>query len=244
VNYLAHAYLSFDIPEIAVGNLISDFVKGKKKLDYPEAIQQGISLHRAIDAFTDAHEITRQAKVFFKPDYGLYAGALTDVVYDHFLANDHHEFPGNEEEGNIPHPEAAASGSGPRGVIADSGGGLGAFAEKTYEQLAPFQPLFPERFARMWPYMRSQNWLYNYRYKEGIFNSFAGLSRRAAYMAPPEKACQLFEAHYKELEACYALFFPALKDFAFTTLRQLLDPGQPPQHHRPWIENPGYGKIE
>jgi acyl carrier protein phosphodiesterase len=199
VNYLAHAYLSFGIPEIAVGNLISDFVKGKKKLDYPETIQKGISLHRAIDTFTDSHEITRQAKVFFKPVYGLYAGALTDVAYDHFLANDPREFP---EEGEDL---------------------LDVFAQKTYEQLAPFQALFPERFARMFPYMRSQNWLYNYRYKQGIFNSFAGLSRRAAYMAPPEMACQLFEDHYKELEACYALFFPALKDYAFTTLRQLMD---------------------
>ena len=31
VNYLAHAYLSFGDPEILTGNLISDFVKGKKK---------------------------------------------------------------------------------------------------------------------------------------------------------------------------------------------------------------------
>ncbi|HWK02313.1 MAG TPA: ACP phosphodiesterase [Puia sp.] len=207
MNYLAHAYLSFSIPEIAVGNLISDFVKGKKKLDYPETIQKGISLHRAIDAFTDAHEITRQAKVFFRADYGLYAGALTDVVYDHFLANDPHEF---------------AGGANSLG----GGSGLSTFAEKTYEQLAPFLPLFPEQFARMFPYMRSQNWLYNYRYKEGIFSSFTGLSRRAAYMGDPGKACELFETHYKELEACYALFFPALKDFAFATLEQLMDPGE------------------
>ena len=201
MNYLAHAYLSFSIPEIVVGNLISDFVKGKKKLDYPESIQKGIVLHRAIDTFTDEHEVTRQAKTFFRPDYGLYAGALTDVVYDHFLANDSQAFPG----------------------------GLAAFAENTYEQLAPFQPLFPEKFARMWPYMRSQNWLYNYRTQEGIFHSFAGLSRRAAYMPSPEKACQVFETCYKELEACYSLFFPELAAFASTTLQQLLE---------------GYGKIE
>ncbi len=35
MNYLAHAYLSFNDPEILVGNMISDFVKGKKKFDYP-----------------------------------------------------------------------------------------------------------------------------------------------------------------------------------------------------------------
>ena len=36
MNYLAHAYLSFNDPEILVGNMISDFVKGKKKADNVE----------------------------------------------------------------------------------------------------------------------------------------------------------------------------------------------------------------
>ena len=32
MNYLAHAYLSFGDPDILAGNMISDFVKGKKKV--------------------------------------------------------------------------------------------------------------------------------------------------------------------------------------------------------------------
>jgi len=159
VNYLAHAYLSFGIPEIVVGNLVSDFIKGKKKLDYPEAIQKGISLHRAIDTFTDTHPVTKKAKIFFREDYGLYAGALTDVVYDHFLANDTREFP--------------------------SAAQLAGFAQSIYTQVGTREKILPERFARAFPYMRSQDWLYNYRFKEGIFNAFAGLARRAAYMPPP-----------------------------------------------------------
>src|ERR1700682_4685290 len=74
MNFLAHAYLSFEIPEILVGNLISDFVKGKKKFDYSFPIQHGISLHRSIDHFTDTHPVTSKAKSLFKADYGLYAG--------------------------------------------------------------------------------------------------------------------------------------------------------------------------
>ena len=66
MNYLAHAYLSFGMPAITVGNLISDFVKGKQKFTYPAAIQQGIVLHRAIDTFTDTHAVTRKAKTFFR----------------------------------------------------------------------------------------------------------------------------------------------------------------------------------
>ena len=92
MNYLAHAYLSFNTPGILTGNMISDFVKGKKKFDYNETIQKGITLHRAIDEFTDSHSVTKEAKIFFKADYRLYSGAFVDVVYDHFLATDENEF--------------------------------------------------------------------------------------------------------------------------------------------------------
>jgi acyl carrier protein phosphodiesterase len=95
LNYLAHAYLSFNHPEILVGNMISDYVKGKKKFDYPAAIQKGITLHRAIDTFTDDHPATKKAKEVFRPHYRLYSGAFVDVVYDHFLATDDREFPGS-----------------------------------------------------------------------------------------------------------------------------------------------------
>ena len=210
VNYLAHAYLSFGIPDVVVGNLISDFVKGKKQLDYPDSIRKGITLHRAIDTFTDTHPVTRHAKAYFRPVYGLYSGALIDVAYDHFLANDREAFAA-EEEGSRAEEGRAGTPGAPRASLA-------AFAQQTYRQLATRESLFPERFARMFPYMRDQDWLYHYRYKEGIFNSFAGLARRAAYMPPPQQACELFEAHFTDLEACYREFFPSLRDFAVRTM--------------------------
>jgi acyl carrier protein phosphodiesterase len=249
MNYLAHAYLSFEITDIAVGNMISDFVKGKQKLDYPIAIQQGIMLHRFIDSFTDSHAVTRQAKSFFKEAYGLYAGPLVDVVYDHFLANDPLRFPETGEKGPVagdgmrgPGERVGGTGGGldgagggtrgpgdrargpEGGAIGDEetgGTGLKAFAQKTYERLSTRQALMPERFGRFFHYMRAQDWLFNYRYKQGIFNSFEGLARRAAYMGSSERAAQLFEKHYSGLEACYTDFFPALQDFALRTLEQL-----------------------
>jgi acyl carrier protein phosphodiesterase len=217
MNYLAHAYLSFEITDITVGNMISDFVKGKQKFDYPVAIQHGITLHRAIDSFTDSHAVTRQAKSFFKKAYGLYAGPLVDVVYDHFLANDPLRFPETEEKGEPAGPQAPAAAN-----REETGGtGLKVFAQKTYEQLSTRQALMPERFGRLFNYMREQDWLFNYRYKQGIFNAFAGLARRAAYMGSAEQADLLFEQYYTGLEACYADFFPALQDFALRTLQQL-----------------------
>jgi acyl carrier protein phosphodiesterase len=195
VNYLAHAYLSYDLPDVLTGNLISDFVKGKRKLDYPPAIRVGIALHRAIDGFTDVHGATRRAKSYFRADYGLYSGPVTDVVYDHFLATDARIFP--------------------------TAGDLAAFAQRTYGQLAGREGLFPERFGRLFPFMRNQDWLSGYRLKEGIYASLGGLARRAAYMPDPGQACRLFETHYAELGDCYRDFFPELEDFARRTLEGL-----------------------
>jgi acyl carrier protein phosphodiesterase len=198
MNYLAHAYLSFDIAEITVGNMMSDFVKGKQKELYPSKIRQGIVLHRAIDSFTDTHSVTKKAKAFFREEYGLYAGPLTDIIYDHFLANDPVIFP-----------------------LGEVGSALKGFAERTYQQVAAFEDLLPERFAQLFYYMRREDWLSHYGYKELIFKSFEGLHRRAKYMPPAERAKRLFEAHYEDLEGCYAEFFPELKDFALRTLDQL-----------------------
>ncbi len=189
MNYLAHAYLSFGEPDILAGNLISDFVKGKKKLDYSPGIQKGISLHRAIDEFTDVHEATRQAKQFFKPAYGLYAGAFIDIVYDHFLANDEKVF--SDERA------------------------LAVFTQKTYRQLMNYEPVFPEKFRRFFYYMQSEDWLFHYRFTNGIRNSFAGLVRRAAYLDDHHAAVNIFEKNYPELKTCYEKFFPDLRNFAY-----------------------------
>ncbi len=67
MNYLAHAYLSFKNEEILVGNMISDFVKGGSKFNFPVNIQKGIMLHRMIDAFADLHPATKTAINILKP---------------------------------------------------------------------------------------------------------------------------------------------------------------------------------
>src|SRR5690349_9308251 len=88
MNYLGHAYLSFNSPPILVGNMISDFVKGAGKFSFSGNIQKGITLHRQIDDFTDSHPATKEAMKIFRPQYRLYSGPIMDILYDYFLAND------------------------------------------------------------------------------------------------------------------------------------------------------------
>ncbi len=195
MNYLAHAYLSFNHPDILVGNMISDFVKGKKQFDYPVTIQKGIQLHRAIDAFTDQHSITKELKKFFTPAVRLYAGAFIDIVYDHFLALHQHVL--NEKEWLN-------------------------FTTNTYAKLEAQTHFFPDKFARMFPYMQQQNWLFNYRYKWGIDNSFGGLVRRAQHLTSHELPFQLFNEHYNLLAASSDLFITEVIDFARAEFNRLI----------------------
>jgi acyl carrier protein phosphodiesterase len=195
MNYLAHAYLSFHEPEILAGNMISDFVKGRKKFDYSLTIQQGITLHRAIDQFTDFHPVTQEAKSYFKKDYRLYSGAFVDVVFDHFLANDKNEFSNDKE--------------------------LDSFCQSTYHNLQNNSSVFPEKFLQMLPYMKKQNWLFHYGSREGIEKSFGGLVRRAVYLSESAIAFSIFNNYYQELEKCYQLFFPEIKKFSAQYVSEL-----------------------
>ncbi|MFX4431684.1 hypothetical protein ABTA78_19410, partial [Acinetobacter baumannii] len=68
MNYLAHAYYSFEDPDILLGNMISDYIKGSKQYTFPKEVQAGIRLHRQIDSFTDAHAATKEIKKIFAPE--------------------------------------------------------------------------------------------------------------------------------------------------------------------------------
>lgn len=197
MNYLAHAYLSFNDPDILAGNMISDYIKGKKQFDYPTAVQKGIRLHRAIDNFTDTHAATHELKSFFRPRYRLYSGAFADVVYDHFLANDIQQFA--------------------------TGTDLQKFASTTYNMLESFTGIFPLPFQKMFPYMKEYDWLSNYRHRWGIEKSFGGVVRRAAYLEESEKAFEIFNEHYAAMQACYDHFFPDLKKYSSGQLCELLN---------------------
>jgi acyl carrier protein phosphodiesterase len=186
MNFLAHAYLSFNHPDILVGNMISDFVRGSARFSYPEGVQKGIRIHRDIDRFTDFHPAVKEAKKHFAPAYRLYAGAFVDIVLDHFLANDEKEFL-NEQH-------------------------LMDFSKNTYRLLSSYSQKLPESFSHILPYMISQNWLFHYRFPEGIEKSFNGLVRRAAFISDAQPAVHIFREQLIALQSVYEDFFPELKN--------------------------------
>lgn len=195
MNFLGHALLSFGDKDLITGNLIADYVKGKMALEkYPEKIRRGILLHRQIDAFTDIHPATKRARIWFREAYGLYAGAIMDSLYDHFLANDPRYFKSEKD--------------------------LFDFSQEIYRKAEANKAFFPQGFARFFPHMKSENWLYNYRTVKGMEQTLAGLYRRANYMPDPGKAYGIFIGHYHQLAQCYYDFIDETAAYVKVQLSQ------------------------
>ncbi|HEY0059375.1 MAG TPA: ACP phosphodiesterase [Flavisolibacter sp.] len=195
MNFLAHAYLSFDHPQVLAGNMISDFVKGKAQYDFAPLVQAGIKLHRSIDKYTDDHWATKGAQEIFRPAYRLYSGPIMDVIYDHFLATD---------------------------PIIFNNHTLRQFSQKVYATLDTQSFYLPVRFLNMLPYMKAQDWLKNYNTVEGIERSLAGLVRRSSFMNDHQGAVSLFLEHYELLRSHYNSFFGDLKQHAAEKFEELV----------------------
>lgn len=182
MNFLAHSFLTFNDGQI-VGQFLEDFIRNKERFNFPKDIQDGITLHRAIDTFTDAHPAIHEAKKLFSPLVRLYAGAFVDVSMDYFLATD---FKLNSLNGWKKH------------------------SLNVYRVLNENLHYFPETFKRMLTKMEQDDWLFNYREDWGIKFSIQNVLNKAKYL---EKGIPVFEAFLDNkniLQNCYNEFFPDL----------------------------------
>jgi len=182
MNYLAHSFLTFSDGQI-VGQFLEDFIRNKDRFSFPKEIQDGITLHRAIDTFTDAHPALHEAKKVFSPLVRLYSGAFVDVSMDHFVARDMslHSLQGWKEH-----------------------------SLRVYRVLNENEKWLPENFKRMLVKMEHDDWLYNYREDWGIKFSIQNVLNKAKYLDKDLHVFELFLQNKEILQECYDAFFPDL----------------------------------
>ena len=179
MNYLAHSFLAFSDEQI-VGQFLEDVIRNKDRFSFPEKIQQGITLHREVDTFTDAHPEISEAKKIFSPLVRLYSGAFVDVAMDYFLAN------------------------------SMSDADLKKHAEKVYLVLRKYQEFLPEKLMRMVNGMEKDNWLYNYKEDWGIQYSMQNVLNKAKYLEKDLATFEIFMNHKPQLQKHFEAFFPDL----------------------------------
>ncbi len=187
MNFLAHIYLSFDDPEITLGNFIADSIRGNKFKHLPERVQKGILLHREIDTFTDTHEIPKISSKRLHKNYSHYSRVIVDIFYDHYLAKNWSTY---------------------------SKTPLDAYVDNFYDLLEDNYPILPVGVQRMMPYMISDNWIYNYSKMEGIAKVLKGMNRRTNNKSKMNFAILDLEEHYEKFEEEFAAFFDELMVFS------------------------------
>lgn len=164
---------------------MADFIRGKPLPNLPAGIQNGIRLHRAIDDFTDKHEINAQAYAYLRSSSGRLAPVFLDIAYDYFLASHAHYFPN----------EAA----------------LGMFAAETFDKVDAQLMHTDERFSSMYARMKEQNWLLKYREKENMARSFNSVTYRTKLITDTTPVFEEFLKNEKELKSAFDAFFPDLE---------------------------------
>lgn len=179
MNFLAHSYLTFTDEQI-VGQFLEDFIRNKERFTFPEKIGEGITLHRAIDTFTDAHVEISEAKKIFSPLVRLYSGAFVDVSMDYFLANSLNDK-----------------------VLFDH-------SQRVYRVLRKHEHLFPVTFLRMLDRMEKDNWLYNYKENWGIEFSMKNVLHKAKYLDQNIPIFDVFLTNKPQLQIHFDRFFPDL----------------------------------
>ncbi len=183
MNFLAHAHLSGKNNDLMVGNFIADAVKGNASLKYSGDILKGITLHRQIDTFTDAHRLHRQSRNLIREDFGKFSGIVVDIYYDHFLAGNWHVY--SEEP-------------------------LGNFTSWVYKELSKRWMIVPGHTKRILPFMISQNWLLNYANFKGLENVFNGMDRRTHYISGMQNAVGVLKKNYQPLQDDFTAFYAEL----------------------------------
>jgi acyl carrier protein phosphodiesterase len=86
LNFLAHFHLAWPDEGLVAGGLEGDYYKGPLRGELPDAIERGVRLHRAVDAYTDSHPLIAQLRRELPGGLRRYAGILIDLSFDHFLS--------------------------------------------------------------------------------------------------------------------------------------------------------------
>jgi acyl carrier protein phosphodiesterase len=185
MNFLAHLFLSGTDPELLVGNLLGDFVKGRLAGRFQSGIERGIVLHRRIDSFASRDRHFIQSKRRIDASFGHYRGVLVDIFYDHFLSVHWNEY------ADVPLPR---------------------FLDGAQRIVLKYEEFLPERFLRVVPVIFAEL-LPSYLEVKGIGRALQRMSTRIARPNRLGEGGAELLRHYDGLCEDFRRFLPELQGF-------------------------------
>lgn len=184
MNFLAHLHLAHLADSSLSGNLLADFVRGNPQSLYPQAVVDGIHMHRRIDVLTDNLPEVKTAREWFRPETRRVAPITLDVMWDHFLSL-HWE----EVSPELP---------------------LAEFIGYAEAQIGEILPDSPPRFINLNDYLWSERWLERYRDMAFIQNVLNGMASRRPRLDALRDSWHDLDAHYEQLETLFWQFYPRM----------------------------------
>ena len=192
MNFLAHFALSNKSQNLSVGSFLGDFVKGRLSGQYNREVEIGIKLHRAIDAYTDHHVLTRLSRERFGGKFKRIAGIMTDIAYDHLLALSWDSF----------YDES-----------------LSLFSKRVLNGVLEFKSL-PSEAENLAKIMLRKNSLENYKNEKFLREACLSLHTRLKERTPMIEAPKKIIKTKKDLHSDFNLFYPQLMTFTAEWLKK------------------------
>ena len=186
MNYLAHFALAGPETGLLVGGFLGDYIKGRLENRFSPEIERGIRLHRAIDQYTDSHPVVKNSYKRFDPRFRRYAGIITDIAFDHLLAQNWPQYY------NEP---------------------LESYSASTLEKLLAHKDMLTDAAFQRAAHMQEHNSLAHYGQLQFLEQSLAYLSGRLKHANPLIEAYPHCEAQLPSLQEDLSVFYPGLIEF-------------------------------
>ena len=191
MNFLAHFHLAWPDAQLIAGGLEGDFFRGSINQSAPPALARGIHLHRAIDAYTDAHPVVVELRRQFPAHLRRYSGILIDLAFDHYLTLHWSRY------GAVLLPEFNAS---------------------VYQILQSHEHEFSPGSARMMKRLLEYDILNRYHHWRTVIDTAARIGERFRRGNPLLNLEGELEALKAALEAAFLVFYPQLQIFSAQTI--------------------------
>ena len=194
MNYLAHIALSGENPEHQVGGFLGDFHRGPVQGHFPLAIEAGIVAHRKLDAFVDNQQELRCFLQRFDKPLRRYSGIVADIIYDHILANEWHQYYGQS---------------------------LDSFCQNFYGYLSEYEPLLSEAAKHFLYHAPSVGWLQSYQDPNNLAFILKRVGQRFKKSVALEAALPVFFEHKTTITQEFHHLYPKLQTFMATKISEI-----------------------
>ncbi len=154
MNFLGHSLISLEIDEsrdkkTLYGNFTGDYYKGLvDRIELPEALKEGIRLHRIIDKVSDRKENSLNELLTDK--FGIFKGIVSDMFIDHFLSKNFHKLFNKD---------------------------IKLIEKKILNAIEENRNIFPKDFDNMFKWLNDRNVMSNYKDIDFLERAFEGLAK-------------------------------------------------------------------